>query len=117
MRNHDNGLAGPFTQPQQFLLQFKPCQGVKQAEGLVEEEYLRFDGKGARNPDALPHPGRDFLRQAVSDPCQSHLREVAVGKLPSLLNTACAAALGDSEQDVVSHGEPGEECRRLEDDP
>ena len=55
VRDHEHRLACGGADTQQLILDHAAGQRIQCAEGLVQQQHFWFDGKGARDADALLH--------------------------------------------------------------
>ena len=66
--DEDDGLLQLPLDAQEFLLHLAADQGVKRAEGFIQEPQVRLDGKAAGNADALLLPARKLARDSSLAP-------------------------------------------------
>ena len=88
-------------------------QHVERREGLVHQQQRRVHDDRSRQPDALPHPARQFLRVGVLEAVQAD--QVDRGERAAAALLRGHALRLQPQFDILQHGEPGEEREGLED--
>ena len=95
-----------------LVLHVAADERVERAEWLVVEHHVRVDGECARDADALLHPARELVGEAVGDVLEPDEREhLPRARLP--VGLAHAADL-EPERDVVDHPAVREQPEVLE---
>jgi hypothetical protein len=96
----------------ELLLQDLAHLRIERAERLVREEDLGPAGERPRERGSMAHAPRELVRLDVGERREAHLREPAGGRLPDLVGSETLQP--ERVLDVLSHAEPGEERRVLE---
>ena len=107
VRHIDGGDAELALDRPDLVAQRDADLGVERRQGLVEEQYLRFDGQRAGQRDALLLSTRQLPREAVAATTEmDELEQLADARRDlGLRSTAHLHA----EADVVGHGHVGEQ--------
>src|SRR5262249_44561388 len=87
---------------------------VERHERLVHQEHFGPVHEGASDLDALAHAAGELVGIVSGEPVETHGEHVAVPIVQALAHGH--PTLARSEGDVVPHGHPGKEGRRLEHD-
>ena len=114
MRDEHHRLAALQPDPLQLQVEAFARHGVERAERFVHEQHRGVVDEASRDGHALLHSSGELPRIAVLEAAQPHQREQ-----PERAGAVVLAAQPlhvDGEQDVVEHGPPGKQHRRLEDD-
>ena len=114
MGDKDHRLAQPLLQGTEFALQFDPSDGVERTERLVHQEKWGIGGEGARDPDTLPLPARQFARMPRR---QLRLKAHEVKQFRDPLPNAIGRPSFDlrDHPDIAGHGEMREQAHFLDD--
>ena len=109
--HEDHGETEVSRDAPELLAQRPPQVLVEGAEGLVEEEERRPPDQRPRERDPLLFAAAQGARRATLHARQTQEREDLLEATPSFV-----AGKPESEEDVVAHGEVGEQPGLLEDD-
>ena len=112
MRDEHHGRPALLPDPRQFFLQGHPCLRIDAGKGFVHQQHRRIVGERANHADALLHAAGQFVGIAVGRMREPGQRQIFAGNLVAL-GLRHAAHLR-TEPDIVEHGFPGEQGKRLE---
>src|SRR5207237_261995 len=112
--DENDRLPGLLPELRELAVQIFTCLRVEGGERLVHQQHLRIERERPRDGDALPHPARELVREAVPEAREMDEIQKVTG-LPGALASRNAHLL-QPELDVLLGGEPGEEGAVLEDD-
>src|SRR5690606_35494253 len=118
MGDEHGRVAGGIVDLTQPSAQVTAHLGIERAEGLVEQQYARFDGERPRQGDALALAAGELVRIAVAKPRQLHEIEQLRGSPPDLAPREAVASAPDrqAEADIVEHVHMAEQRIVLEDE-
>ena len=85
MGDHDDDLCGSRAQLQQLQAEFFPREGIKRAEGLVQEPDLRLLHHDTTEGHALRHPAGQLRRIRQSEALQLQQGQERSDRLITLL--------------------------------
>ena len=78
--DHHHGFAVLVPESHELILEFHAGEGIKETEGLIEQQDFGLESKSTGNTDALTHTGRQLIGVTVSHLRQAHEPEVVFGQ-------------------------------------
>ena len=105
--DHEHGLVRGLHDLQKLVLDGAAGQCIERAEGLVEQQHLGLDGKGAGDADALLHAAGKLSRLFVEGVAEADHFEVAGAVLPDLFLRPLGPLRLDGEGNIAQHAHPG----------
>ncbi len=114
VRDHENRLMRLAHDGHQLVLNGAARERVQRAEGLVEQQHLRLDGKCPRDADALLHAAGELRGLLVDGGAQAHHRDELLHMPVDLGRRPLGPARLDGKRDVSAHRQPGHQRMTLE---
>ena len=113
--DHEHGLIRGRADSHQLVLDHAASERIEGTEGLIEQQHLRFDRKGARDADPLLHAARQLGRFLVLGAGQTNQLDEASAMRFNLGLAPVGPSRSDREGHITEHRHPGHERMPLED--